>query len=106
MEILAKRKILVPHWHLPLVTAICLITGIWAGADLITGIGIFFAGLQSSIFLPIWKEAKSDQDMRFLALASAERGLTFWYYAVPVMAVILAALAIVAKLFYGTEMPN
>ncbi|HFI9381233.1 TPA: hypothetical protein ACGSTL_001388 [Vibrio parahaemolyticus] len=105
MEILAKKKIFVPHWHIPLVTAVCLVSGIWVGSNSITAIGIFFAGLQCSFFLPIWKEAKSEKDFRFLANASKAKGIRFWYHALPVMATLLAAMAIVAKLIYGTETP-
>lgn len=104
MEILAKRKILVPHWHIPLVTAVCLISGLWVDSLVIVGIGIFFAGLQCSIFLPIWKEAANEKDKRFLAYVSETKFITFWYYALPVVAIILAAMAVVTKLIYGMEM--
>lgn len=104
MEILAKRKILVPHWHIPLVTAVCLISGVWVDSLMIVGIGIFFAGLQSSIALPIWKEAANEKDKRFLAYASDAKFITFWYYALPVVAIVLSAIAVVAKLIYGIEM--
>ena len=104
MEILAKRKILVPHWHIPLVTSVCLISGLWVDSLMIVGIGIFFAGLQCSIFLPIWKEATNEKDKRFLAYASEAKFITFWYYALPAVAIILAVIAVVAKLLYGMAM--
>lgn len=104
MEILAKRNILVPHWHIPLVTVVCLLSGLWVDSLMIVGIGIFFAGLQCSIFLPIWKEAVNEKDKRFLAYASEAKFITFWYYALPVIAVILAAIVVFTKLIYGMEM--
>lgn len=94
MEILAKRKILVPHWHIPLVTAVCLISGLWVDSLMIVGIGIFFAGLQCSIFLPIWKEAANEKDKRFLAYVSETKFITFWYHAKNAFWVAIATMVI------------
>ncbi|EKA5635956.1 hypothetical protein OKZ62_001860 [Vibrio navarrensis] len=99
MEILAKKKILVPHWHVPLLTVICLFAGLWAGFTWVTGIGIFYAGLHCSIFLPVWKNVNSENDIRYLTYASEARGVTFWYWILPISGVTLAILAVIAKLF-------
>ncbi|MCG3740695.1 hypothetical protein [Vibrio cincinnatiensis] len=98
---LADKHIVVPHWHVSIMPIICLSIGLWTDFIWLTGIGLFFAGLLSSIFLPIWKEVKSEKDMRYLAYMREARGVSFYYWGLPIISIVLVVYAVVAEFTNG-----
>ncbi|MEZ9930299.1 MULTISPECIES: hypothetical protein [unclassified Vibrio] len=95
---LADKNVVVPHWHIPLMTVFCLGVGVFTEFIWLTGIGIFFAGLQCSIVLPIWQDLKTDKDARYLRFMRATKVFTFWYWFVPIAAILLAVGAVIKHL--------
>lgn len=97
MKTLAEKRVVVPHWHIPLVMSVTLASGFLVDSFWLTGIGLFYAGLQCSIMLPIWIDAKSEKDTRYLDMFRGARAIRFWYWFVPGGSILLACIALVTE---------
>lgn len=96
--LLPRRQVLV-RGYVGLLGAVGVGVALWTQSIILALFGGLMLGAYLSQSFPIWKEATSDHDQRYLDhLLAAPKPMIYYYWTIPVVVVGFVMLAVAAKL--------